>query len=277
MRKHSVDHRTGFLTGSALLAIAAIALIPTTRSGGDDAGTQGKKPTIVLVHGAWADGSSWAEVSDRLQDDGFDVRVPPNNLRGVATDAPDLARYLESIDGPIVLAAHSYGGMVITNAAEGNDQVKALVYVDAFIPDEGETLVDLNQPPGIFAQDPANVFDVVPYTGAPEGVADAYVKDRLFREAFAADGLASRHMAVLAAAQRPLSVQAFAMPSGDPAWADIPSWAVVGEQDRIIPAEAQREMAQRAGARVTELDAPHLSMLTHDREVARVIVRAAKG
>lgn len=230
----------------------------------------------MLVHGAWADGSSWSAVSTRLQREGFEVRTPPNNLRGVATDAPDLARYLETIDGPIVLVAHSYAGMVVTDAAYGNPAVGALVYVDAFIPQEGETLAQLNQPPGIFAQDPAHVFDVVPYTGAPPDVVDAYVKQSVYREAFAADGLRAREVAVLAAAQRPLSLQALSQPSGPPAWDSIPTWAVLGAQDRIIPLAAQRRMAERAGARITVLEAPHLSMVTEPQAVTRVIVDAAE-
>jgi len=244
-----------------------------------DSGTESvrTKPTIVLVHGAWADGSSWNKVTTRLQAAGYEVRVPPNNLRGVDIDAADLASYLSTISGPIVLVAHSYGGMIITNAATNNQQVRSLVYVDAFIPEEGETLASLNHPPSIFAQDPAKVFDVVPYTGAPPDGVDLYVKQSVYAEAFASSGVAPRDMALFTASQRPLSTHAFDVPSGPPAWVKIPAWAVVGAKDRIIPIADQLAMAKNAGARVTQIDAPHLSMVTNDRAVYDVIVKAATG
>jgi len=233
------------------------------------------KPTIVLVHGAWTDGSSWNKVSDQLQAKGYEVRVPPNNLRGVASDAADLRSYLHTITGPIVLVGHSYGGTVITNAATGNSQVRALVYVDAYIPAAGDTLVGLTHPPSIFAQDPANVLDFVPYPGAPEGAVDTYVKPSVYGEAFANKGFTSREVSVMAASQRPLSSEVFGEPSGAPGWASIPSWAVVGEKDRSIPVADQLAMARNAGAEIVSVNAPHLSMLTDARAVTNVIVRAA--
>lgn len=260
----------------AALAIAGLALLTASLVSADSAPpSTGTKPTIVLVHGAWADGSSWNKVSGRLQADGYDVRVPPNNLRGIGSDAANLASYLKTISGPIVLAAHSYGGAVITNAASGISQVRSLVYVNAFIPTEGDTLLGLNQPPGIFAQDPANVFDVVPYQDAPQGAADLYVKPSVYGEAFANKGFERAEIGLLTASQRPLSTASFTEPTGRPAWATIPSWAVVGEADRIIPAAAQVSMAQKAGSRIVKLDAPHLSMLTDAQEVTDVIIRAA--
>lgn len=233
------------------------------------------KPVIVLVHGAWADGSSWSKVTTRLQAAGYDVRVPPNNLRGVASDAADIASYVSTISGSVVLVGHSYGGMVITNAATGNGNVRALVYVDALIPAEGDTLVGMTHPPSIFAQDPANVLDFVPYTGAPPDVVDTYVKPAVYGEAFAERGISRRDMAVLAATQRPLSTHVFNEPSGTPAWSSVPSWAVVGTQDRIIPIADQISMAERAGAHVVQVEAPHLAMVTNDRAVADVIITAA--
>jgi pimeloyl-ACP methyl ester carboxylesterase len=260
----------------AALALAATAFVGGTGASADTARPPAAPlPTVVLVHGAWADGSSWSEVATRLQDAGYPVRVPPNNLRGVTSDAPDIANYLSTITGPIVLVGHSYGGFVITNAATGNDQVRALVYVDAVIPAEGDTLSSLTHPPSIFAQDPANFLDFVPYHGAPPSDVDTYVKPSIYREAMAADGLTPRQMDTLAASQRPLTTNAFVEPSGPPAWATIPSWAVVGEDDRIVPVGDQVAMARRAGSRVVELDAPHLSMLTDDRAVTDVIIRAA--
>jgi pimeloyl-ACP methyl ester carboxylesterase len=259
----------------ATLTIGAALLAGPVASARPSRPSPGPKPTIVLVHGAWADGSSWNEVTARLLDDGYQVRVPPNNLRGVASDAADVAGYLATITGPIVLVGHSYGGMVITNAARGNSQVRALVYVDALIPAEGDTLVGMTHAPSIFAQDPANVLDFARYTGAPAGAADTYVKSSLYGEAFADRSVSRREVATLAATQRPLSTQVFNEPSGPPAWSDIRSWAVVGTRDRIIPLGDQVSMAQRAGAQITEVDAPHLPMLTDPRAVARVIARAA--
>jgi pimeloyl-ACP methyl ester carboxylesterase len=260
------------------LAVAAALIVTGSIAAASSARPSNRaKPTIVLVHGAWADGSSWSKVTERLQSAGYDVRVPPNNLRGVARDAADLANFVRSLSGPVVLVGHSYGGMSITNAATGNPQVKALVYVNALIPDLGDTLVGMTHPPSVFAQDPANVLDFAPYTDAPEGALDTYVKSSVFGDAFASRGLPRRAVAQLAASQRPLSTQVFEEPSGAPAWRDIPSWAVVGQHDRIIPIADQVAMAERAGAHVAKVEAPHLSMLTHDRAVADVIMRAAQS
>jgi pimeloyl-ACP methyl ester carboxylesterase len=266
---------------AAIATIAAIcgalAFTPLATAGADPTSGSASKPTIVLVHGAWADGSSWDKVSEQLQAEGYAVRVPPNNLRGVVSDSEHLVSFLTTITGPIVLVGHSYGGVVITNAATRNSQVRSLVYVDAYIPDEGDTLIGLTHAPSIFAQDPANVLDFVPFPGAPQGVVDTYVKPSIFGEAMANDGFSRREVGVLAASQRPLSSQVFGEPSGVPAWKSIPSWAVVGEQDRAIPIADQLSMAKAAGAHVVKVDAPHLAMLTDARAVTDVIVRAAKS
>lgn len=261
------------LVALAVVAIAATGLVLLSSADADSSAAP--KPTIVLVHGAWADGSSWNQVSRQLLADGYDVRVPPNNLRGVRSDADHLRSYLSTIDGPVVLVGHSYGGMVITNAAVGNDHVRALVYVDALIPDDGDTLVGMTYPPSVFAQDPANVLDFVPLPGAPEGIIDTYVKPSIYGTAFANEGFSSDEIGVLAANQRPLSTQVFEEPSGPPAWATIPSWAIVGSADQVIPAEDQSAMARRAGAEIVVVDAPHLSMVTEPRAVVDVIARAS--
>ncbi len=265
----------GMLLGGRASSAAAAVPGPELASADSSPSSSGTdRPTIVLVHGAWADGSTWSSVSEQLQAAGYDVRVPPNNLRGVGSDAADIASYLTTLPGPIVLVGHSYGGIVITNAATGNSNVRALVYVDAFIPAEGDTVVGLTHPPSIFAQDPANVFDFVPYPGAPPGAADAYVKPSLYGDAFANEGFNDREIGVLAASQRPLSTQVFTEPSGPPAWGTIASWAVVGEDDRIIPVAEQISMAERAGAEVVKVDAPHLSMMTDPQAVTNVIIGA---
>ncbi|HMI35417.1 MAG TPA: alpha/beta hydrolase [Propionibacteriaceae bacterium] len=232
------------------------------------------KPTIVLVHGAWADGSSWNAVSTELQGQGFTVLTPSNLLRGVTSDAPYVASFLaQRTKGPVVLVGHSYGGFVITNAALAGGDVKALVYVDAFMPDEGETTFVVLGDSGsaLAVPDPTTVLDVVGYPGAPEGDADAYLKPDVVHTAFAPD-LPEADRWLIAASQRPLTLAANTIPSGVPAWKTLPSWAVIGTEDRIIPPAAQRRMAGRAGATITEVDSSHVSMVSHpDVSVAAIL------
>ena len=244
------------------------------------AGTGGAKPVIVIEHGAWADGSSWDQVVRILQGDGYTVYVPPNPLRGVATDSAYLNDFLTqnmNLTGkPVVLVGHSYGGFVITNAAVGDSEVKALVYVDAFLPKHGDTLKSLTTSGSCLAADPTKVFDFVPYPGGPAGDVDLYVKQSLFPGCFA-NGLPASEAAALAATQRPLAASALDEPSGAPAWATLPSWDVIGAGDHIIPEAAQLAMAQRAHAHITEINAPHLSMISSPDAVSRVIEQAARA
>jgi pimeloyl-ACP methyl ester carboxylesterase len=235
------------------------------------------KPTIVLVHGAWADGSSWANVTMRLQRAGYAVHVPPNPLRGLASDSAYLASFLATIKGSIVLVGHSYGGSVITDAATGNPSVKALVYVNAFIPDEGETVLQLaGAEPGSKLSDPAKAFDVVPYAGAVGGDVDLYVKPSVFHAYFAADER-KEDADMRAAVQRPLAASALQAESTAPAWKTIRSWAVIGTADQVIPPAQQVVMARRARARATKVAAAHLSMVSQPGVVGRVIIRAARA
>ncbi|MFC0554165.1 alpha/beta fold hydrolase [Planotetraspora thailandica] len=229
------------------------------------------KPTVVLVHGAWADGSSWNGVVSRLQHDGYTVDVPPNPLRGVAGDSAYLASYLKTVAGPIVLVGHSYGGFVITNAAAGNTNVKALVYVNAYIPAAGDTLN------GLTAQFPGSQVgpDALNFVPSADGVVDAYIKPAMFRSILAND-LSAGRAAVLAADQRPLAASALTEPSGTPAWAGIPSWDLIGTADHALPAAAQEFMAKRARATVTKINASHLSMISHPNIVDDVIEDAAR-
>jgi pimeloyl-ACP methyl ester carboxylesterase len=258
-------------------AVAFTSLFAATSAG---AATPAKhsKPTIVLVHGAWADGSSWDGVVENLQAKGYTVDVPPNPLRGLAPDSAYLRDYLKTIKGPIVLAGHSYGGAVITNAATGNSNVKALVYVDAFIPDKGESLLSLLTPknpeePGL---NPEELFNFVPFPGAPKGVSDLYLKPEVLPGAFA-NGLPASEAAVLAATQRPIASNALAEKSGKPAWKTIPSWAVIGTEDHILPPQLQEFMTARAGSHVTFVKAGHLSLIAKPKAVAKVIVTAAEN
>ena len=242
----------------------------------------GQTPIIVLVHGAWADASGWSEVIPRLQDDGFTVYAPPNPLRGVPRDAAYLREFLTqnpALAGqPVVLAGHSYGGAVITNAALGVPQIKALVYVDAFIPDQDETIGQLAgaQPGSCLLGNPADIFTSVPYPGGPDGDVDLYIKPSVVPGCFAT-GLSPRQAAVIAAIQRPLPASAFSESSGPPAWKTIPSWAVIGTADRVIPPAELTFMAKRAGAHITELNAGHLSMIADPDTAAHVIEQAAKA
>jgi pimeloyl-ACP methyl ester carboxylesterase len=261
----------------ALLVATAALIIPlsqtasartTTRAAASD----GPRPTIVLEHGAWADTSSWAGVIRRLQADGYTVYAPPNPLQGLNYDSAFLADFLHSISGPIVLVGHSYGGAVITNAATGDAQVKALVYVDAFAPAQGQTLAQLlASVPGSCAV-PANL-NVVPFPGASSGAGDAYITQSAFPSCMA-NGLPAGEAQVLAVTQLPIATSALTQPSGVPAWQTIPSWAVVGTADHAIPPALQLAMAENAHARITEVTAPHLSMISDPGVVTSVILQA---
>src|SRR3989441_12127172 len=165
------------------LAILAMLIVPASIVAVRSESGSGPKPSIVLIHGAWADGSGWSGVISRLQDQGYTVYAPPNPLRGLASDSAYIADFLQSITGPIILVGHSYGGAVITNAATGNPNVKALVYIDAFVPDEGESLIQLlsmpppiGQSPSCLGGDPSKVFNFVNYPGAAVADFDVYIK-----------------------------------------------------------------------------------------------------
>ena len=274
--------RPGWLRLVIAAVIVAMAglVIPFSQIGSAraaEAGTAGggAKPTIVLVHGAWADTSSWNGVIRRLQADGYTVYAPPDPLQGLPYDSAYLADFLHSISGPIVLVGHSYGGAVITNAATGDPQVKALVYVDAFAPAQGQTLEQLlASVPGSCAI-PANL-NVVPFPGAPAGVGEAYIKQSVFPSCMA-DGLPAAEAHVLAVTQLPIATIALTQPTGVPAWETIPSWAVVGTADHAIPLALQLAMANTAHAHVTEVDAPHLSMVSDPGTVTNVILQAVRA
>ena len=272
---------------AAVLAAALIAMAPGAAPARASASTatvsagSPAKPVIVLEHGAWADASSWSSVISQLQRGGFTVYAPPNPLRGLPQDSAYLHQFLTqnaALQGkPVVLVGHSYGGAVITNAAVGVPEVKALVYVDAFIPDQGDTIGHLAAAvSGSCLGSPADDFDPVPYPGAPAGDADLYIKQDLVPGCFAT-GLPASEAAVIAATQRPLTASAFTEPSGPPAWKTIPSWAVIGTADRVIPPAELTIMAKRAGARITDVSAGHLSLISEPSVVTRVILRAAQA
>ncbi len=235
------------------------------------------KPTIVLVHGAWADGSSWNHVASELRSQGFTVLAPPNLLRGAATDGAYIASFLaQRTSGPVVLVGHSYGGWVITNAGTAGGDVRALVYVDAFIPDEGETVFQILGGSGsaLDVPDPSTVLDIAGYPGAPEGDAEAFLKPDTVHQYFAQD-LSETDRWLIVASQRPITLSANTTPSGAAAWKSLPSWAVVGTEDLVIPPDTQRRMAERAGATVCEVAGSHVSMVSQPAVTVDAILAAA--
>ena len=257
--------------------LTLVALLTIGAGGAAEATSQAQqspRPTIVLVHGDWADASSWAGVIERLQERGYTVVAPPNLLRGPSTDSPYLASFLRTISGPIVLVAHSYGGFVATNAATGVANVKALVYIDAFIPDEGEILLNLATSSGSCVGNDA--FNPVPYDG---GV-DLYLRWEAnlsypgYVNCFA-NGVAPDDARVLAAEQRPAAAAQYVQPSGPPAWKTVPSWSLIGTQDHVVPPDRQQFMSQRANAKIETVNAGHLSLITRPRTVTELIEAAA--
>ncbi|WP_350275859.1 alpha/beta hydrolase [Kribbella sp. HUAS MG21] len=261
----------GFLLAAVAMAMASVN--PVQSVAGE---RQGTRPTVVLVHGSWADGSSWNRVIERLQDDGYTVRAIPNPLRSVASDAASVRAFLETLPGPIVLVGHSYGGFVISNAATGLPNVKALVYVNSFAPEAGETPFQLVGLDSALAVDPATVFDLVPATVPPTPQTDVYLKPSAVFTSFAT-GLSTDDKNLVFATQRPGALGALNEPSGTPAWKTIRSWSLIGTEDQIIPADEQRKMSQRAGATITEYDAGHLGLMTQPGTVTRVIEQAARA
>ncbi len=272
-QRSAQSYRLAFLIPLALALVAFLSLGAGQPADAQSRAGAGPQPTIVLVHGDWADASSWNSVLMRLQRKGFTVVAPPNLLRGPVIDAPYLASYLKSISGPIVLVAHSYGGFVATNAATGISNVKALVYIDAFAPAEGETAGELVTRGHSCVTESA--LNPVPYDGG----ADLYLRWGAnppyegFMKCFA-NGVAPDMAAVLAAEQRPAAPAQFTEPSGPPAWKTIPSWSLIGTLDHVIPLALQEEMSSRAGAHITRVRAGHLTLITRPADVTRVILAA---
>ena len=233
------------------------------------------KPTIVLVHGAFADASGWTGVINNLQRDGYPVFAPANPLRSLQGDAEYLRTFLSTIDGPIVLVGHSYGGAVITHAATDVANVYSLVYVCGFALDEGEPVLGaLGLGGGSTALGDHTL--VRPYPGAGEGDGDGYIDPEYFKELFC-DDLSDEDAAAMSVAQRPAALNTLGTPSGVPAWKTIPSWFLIGADDRTIPVEAHRAMAERAGGNAVEISSSHVAMISHPDAVTKLIVDAAKN
>jgi pimeloyl-ACP methyl ester carboxylesterase len=231
--------------------------------------------TVVLVHGAFADASSWNGVIERLQSRGVPVVAVANPLRGISADSSYLASVLEQTPGPIIAVGHSYGGAVISNAATGNDSVVGLVFVAAFAPDEGENLGEA----GARSKDSVLGTALVPrqYPTDDGGSAtEFFIDPAKVRDAFAGD-LSDQQAALIAATQRPVSELGFSESNGPPAWKHVPSWAVVATGDKAAGADLVRSMAERANATITEVEGSHVIMISQPDAVARVILEAVSS
>jgi pimeloyl-ACP methyl ester carboxylesterase len=269
------------LLGIIAGALVLVALIGSASSASASRGHHSRKasalPTVVFVHGAFADASGWAGTIAELQARGYHVLAPANPLRDVSTDVAYLKSVLAHIDGPVVLVGHSYGGFVMTDAAYGNPNVKALVYIAAYAPDEGETVGGINalNPGSELTPDKLDIQLVPGADGNP--IPEAVVKQSDFRELFAADVPAAQ-AAVIGASQRPLALATLGEPSGPPAWKTIPSWYMVAGRDKVIGTANEQFMAQRIGAHTVEIKtAPHLVMVSHPDAVAKLILQASNA
>ena len=229
--------------------------------------------TVVLVHGAFADASSWTGVIERLQARGVQVTAPANPLRGVTSDSAYLASFLNQIPGPVLAVGHSYAGAVISNAAARASNVVGLVYIAALIPEEGERLGEATSGSKDSILGTAQDSLTYPTGQGTETAVEFVVNPARFQEVFAAD-LSAQQAAVMAATQRPVAQAAFSEPSGTPAWKTLPSWAVVATSDRAAGTDIVRTMARRAGATITEVEGSHVIMISQPQVVTEVILSA---
>jgi pimeloyl-ACP methyl ester carboxylesterase len=234
------------------------------------ASPHGDKPAIVLVHGAWADASSWNTVIPKLLAAGFTVYAPPNELRGIAPDAATVAALVKSIPGPVILVGHSYGGAIISAASPQTPNVTALVFVDAFAMEEGESCLSvLSAGP----QPPPDLFVPVPLAS---GDADVYFNPKYFGAVFASD-VPAETAAVLAVTQRPLAASVLSEKAPAAAgWKTIPSWYVIGDADLVIPPAIQLMMAERAKSHISHVNGSHPSMIEHPDATVAAIMAAVE-
>ncbi|MET7647703.1 alpha/beta hydrolase [Streptomyces sp. NPDC005426] len=274
----SISRRTmtrSVVAGAAALGVTGIGHSASAETSASAEAAKHKKqlPTIVLVHGAFVDASSWAPVVQRLLRQGHRVVVPPNPLRSVAGDAAYVRSVLDSIEGPVLLAGHSYGGSVISRAAVGSAQVKGLVYIAAFVPDTGESAAELSgKYPGSSLGD-TTVVQKYPLPGGGEGD-ELVIRQDLFPQQFAA-GVEKATARTMAAGQRPITVAALNEPATAAAWKNVPTWYLIATEDRNIPPKAQRWMAARAKAHTVTVHAPHAATVSDPRAVADLLDKAA--
>jgi pimeloyl-ACP methyl ester carboxylesterase len=277
-RLTSLRHATRIgLAATLFAAIGLIGVAASSAAADQSRRPHDPKPTIVLVHGAFADASGWTDVVARLQARGYPTIAPANPLRGLPSDSAYIKSVIDQIDGPLILVGHSYGGMVITNAAVGDPDVKGLVYVAAFAPAEGDSTGGLsNMFPGTMLTPENLILRDYPTTDPEALGTEGYINPDMFREVFAGD-MPRRTTDVMAATQRPAELASLGQPSGPPAWASIPSWFVVARNDNAIPADAQRFMADRAGAiKTVEVRASHVVMMSKPAQVTDLIIDAAR-
>ncbi len=249
------------------MALCSSMTAPATADGG----TTSTKPTIVLVHGAFADASSWNGVVERLERRGYAVIAPANPLRGLYNDSAYIASVLDSIKGPIVLVGHSYGGSLISSAAAGHPQVKSLVYVSALMPDVGENGMSLATR---FPSELGTATKSVPYRAGGVNGTDLYLKPDRLHQIFAAD-LPESTTRLMAVTQRPVATTAFSEKAKVAAWRHLPSWFLVAKQDKAINPEQERFEAKRAGSHTVEIDSSHVAMLSHPQAVTDLVLQAA--
>jgi pimeloyl-ACP methyl ester carboxylesterase len=273
-----VPRVAGIITAAAAVAAVSAAVLAPSASAHTvavKAARTGPKPTIVLVHGAWADASSWTPVIERLQQAGYTVDAPPNPLQGLAYDSEYIASYLKQIKGPVILVGHSYGGAVITDAATGDANVKALVYIAGWAPAKGETLESLIESKLAAEIPPLPVTETTyPEPGGSPGK-ELTIVPADYPHVFLDNELPAYESAALAAEQRPLSLNALDEASSTPAWQTIPSWYMVANQDRAIAPNLERFMAARMHAHTVDVNGPHLLMLTDPGAVTHLIEQAA--
>ncbi|MQY40839.1 hypothetical protein SRB17_88720 [Streptomyces sp. RB17] len=254
------------LTAGALALLGAAA-VPTVAAATDQGSDTSPKPTVVLVHGAWTDSSTWAGTMEQLRRDGYPVRAIANPLQGLTSDTAYLSSYLKTIDGPVVLVGHSYGGAVITNAAASDPNVKALVYIAGFIPVKGETV-------GALANQSSTPIPLI--TTPVPGGAEVSIDPDHFRDVFAGD-VDRTTAADMAIEQRPANTTAVTDASVSEGFRSIPSWSLITTQDHAIPPTLQGFMSQRAGAHIEKVSSSHAVMVSHPDAVTHVIEDADHG
>lgn len=259
--------RTHVIAAGCAMALCTTVAAPAAADGGATT----TKPTIVLVHGAFADASSWNGVVERLERRGYTVIAPANPLRGLYNDSAYIASVLDSIKSPIVLVGHSYGGALISSAAAGNPRVKSLVYVSALMPDVGESGMSLA---ARFPSELDTATKSVPYRADGISGTDLYLKPDRLRQVFAAD-LPESTTRVLAVTQRPAATTAFSEKAKVAAWKHIPSWFLVAKQDKTINPDQERFQAKRAGSHTVEINSSHVAMISHPEAVTDLVLQSA--